>query len=200
MHERTRIATAENPEPAAPCCDVTASQPTPSKPGQTARFHFFASGIHQSPFRGCRNGFSSRSAEINPSGSAPRLYSAIRFFHFRKSVILCGSMRTSTRRRLARSRFISCWKPTAERRFFADRFVVLISRPQTQAVPNRGEGPRPGSSPAAQGNSAPSRRRSLVAAGSAWRGRRENPRASSCILRGRNGRPFSIQSHLAFRR
>jgi hypothetical protein len=56
---------------------------------------------------GSRNTFSSSSAEANPSGSVPRLYSAIRFFHLRKSVMLCGSTRTSTRRRLASRRFIS---------------------------------------------------------------------------------------------
>ena len=47
-----------------------------------------------------------------PSGNLPPLYSAMRFFHFRNSVIVCGSMRTSTRRRLASSRFISFISPT----------------------------------------------------------------------------------------
>lgn len=107
----------ELPRPAAPCCAVTASQPTLPKPGFTARFHFFLprfssavrSGIPapHSPFATSRNRFSSISGVTNPSGIAPRLYSAMRFFHFRKSVMLCGSMRTSTRRRLASSRFIS---------------------------------------------------------------------------------------------
>lgn len=46
-------------------------------------------------------------AEVMPSGKLPRLYSAILFFHFRKSVMDCGSIRTSTRLRLASRRFIS---------------------------------------------------------------------------------------------
>jgi hypothetical protein len=36
------ITSAQFYKPAAPCCDVTASQPTLPKPGLTARFHFFA--------------------------------------------------------------------------------------------------------------------------------------------------------------
>jgi hypothetical protein len=54
-----------------------------------------------------RKGFASSSAATIPSGRLPRLYSAIRFFHFRKSVMLWGSIRTSTRRKLASSKFIS---------------------------------------------------------------------------------------------
>ena len=56
---------------------------------------------------GSRNTFISSSAGAIPSGKLPRLYSAIRFFHFKKSVMLCGSILTSTRRKLASSRFIS---------------------------------------------------------------------------------------------
>jgi hypothetical protein len=54
-----------------------------------------------------RKTFASSFAATIPSGRLPRLYSAIRFFHFRKSVMLWGSIRTSTRRRLASRRFIS---------------------------------------------------------------------------------------------
>jgi hypothetical protein len=64
-------------------------------------------GERQQGISGSRNTFDSSSADAMPSGRVPRLYSAMRFFHLRKSVMLCGSMRTSTRRRLARSRFIS---------------------------------------------------------------------------------------------
>jgi hypothetical protein len=70
-------------------------------------FPAFGSRKVQRLTSGSRNTFSSSSVEANPSGSVPRLYSAIRFFHLRKSVMLCGSTRTSTRRRLASRRFIS---------------------------------------------------------------------------------------------
>jgi hypothetical protein len=56
---------------------------------------------------GSKNTFASSSADVRPLGRLPRLYSAIRFFHFRKSVMLCGSTRTSTRRKLASNKFIS---------------------------------------------------------------------------------------------
>ena len=62
---------------------------------------------NQHGISGSRKTFISSSAVVRPSGKAPRLYSAIRFFHLRKSVMLCGSILTSTRRRLASSRFIS---------------------------------------------------------------------------------------------
>jgi hypothetical protein len=74
---------------------------TTQRPGRTARFCI------QHGTSGSRNTLLSCSAVVRPSGSSPRLYSAIRFFHLRKSVMLCGSMRTSTRYRLASSRFIS---------------------------------------------------------------------------------------------
>jgi hypothetical protein len=37
---------------------------------------------------GSRNTFVSSSEAVNPSGKVPRLYSAMRFFHFKKSVML----------------------------------------------------------------------------------------------------------------
>ena len=70
-------------------------------------FRLRASGSIQQIPSGSRNTFASSSAGARPSGNVPRLYSAMRFFHLRKSVMLCGSTRTSTRRRLASSRFIS---------------------------------------------------------------------------------------------
>ena len=88
------------------------------KPGQPARFSFCLNclwserlGSSQpkdcNQISGSRNTFASSSDAVSPSGKEPRLYSAIRFFHFKKSVMLCGSIRSSTRRRLASSRFIS---------------------------------------------------------------------------------------------
>jgi hypothetical protein len=70
-------------------------------------FGYQACGPVQQIPSGSRNTFASSSADARPSGKVPRLYSAMRFFHLRKSVMLCGSTRTSTRRRLASSRFIS---------------------------------------------------------------------------------------------
>ena len=132
----TRLRITKAPSaPVAPRCDVTASNSTQKKPGQPARFSFVAPASSPAVAGGVspahpgqqthtpylphrpprsypltslsRKTFTSSSAVVNPSGKVPRLYSAIRFFHFRKSVILCGSIRTSTRRKLASSRFIS---------------------------------------------------------------------------------------------
>ena len=137
MQKRTRTAPAPVSEPAAPRCDVTASQPTLSKPGPTARFHFLCrtgirittgfvsghrfsdaansrksdaplgAGHRQSPAVPSRNPLPSSSSATNPSGNRGRLYSAMRFFHLRKSVMLSGSIRISTLRKLASKRFIS---------------------------------------------------------------------------------------------
>ena len=82
-----------------------------------------------------RNPLASSSRATSPSGNWPRLYSTMRFFHFRKSVMLSGSMRISTRRKLASSKFISFWNPASERRFFADAFTRSISRPYTSSSP-----------------------------------------------------------------
>jgi len=60
---------------------------------------------------------------------AAPVYSAMRFFHFRNSGNRLGSMRISTRRRLANSRFISQRKPSfvcAD--FFLDAHSILIWR------------------------------------------------------------------------
>src|SRR5216684_1906112 len=98
------------------------------KPGQPARFSFCF--LLQRVKSGSRKTFASSWADARPSGSVPRLYSAMRFFHLRKSVMLCGSTRTSTRRRLASSRFISYLKPVAVRRFLAEgcRVSILLWR------------------------------------------------------------------------
>ena len=137
MHKRTRTAPAPVSEPAAPRCDVTASQPTLSETGPNRPVSFFlaassppcrdgacpvsdcaayktrqaasplGAGHRQSPAVPTRNPLPSSSSATNPSGSRPRLYSAMRFFHLRKSVMLSGSIRISTLRKLASKRFIS---------------------------------------------------------------------------------------------
>jgi hypothetical protein len=61
----------------------------------------------QSPAVPNKNPLASSPSATSPSGSRPRLYSSMRFFHLRKSVMLSGSMRISTRRKLASRRFIS---------------------------------------------------------------------------------------------
>jgi hypothetical protein len=107
----------------APRCDVTASQldarrSRANQPGflfwrtqRRARIcadsHGLGSGIQLEAASASRKKFGSSSAGTMPSGRTPRLYSARRFFHFRNSVRFCGSIRISTRRRLASSRFIS---------------------------------------------------------------------------------------------
>jgi hypothetical protein len=113
--------------PAAPHCDVTASQSDAFEAGRSLPGFFFerieslirnlkvnvAAGLqygpvqNQSPAVSNRNSFTSSFSETNPSGRLPRLYSAMRFFHLRKSVMLSGSIRISTRLKLASSRFIS---------------------------------------------------------------------------------------------
>jgi hypothetical protein len=106
----------------APRCDVTASQldamrSRANQPG------FLFVPTRQAPrictdqrICGCiqleaasvsRKKFGSSSAGTMPSGKTPWLYSAMRFFHFKNSVRFWGSIRISTRRRLASSRFIS---------------------------------------------------------------------------------------------
>jgi hypothetical protein len=89
------------PHQSTRCPGCKAIRTASKKPGQPARFSFCAQDS------GSRKQFGSSAAGTIPSGKDPRLYSAMRFFHFRKSVIDCGSMRTSTRRKLASKRFIS---------------------------------------------------------------------------------------------
>jgi hypothetical protein len=120
MYERTanrdRISLRDQPRR----CYVNACKRRTRNRVKTARFLFWESdlsdGLAQAPLSssnlqsratGSRKTLPSSSVATTPSGSAPRLYSAMRFFHFRKSVMLCGSIRTSTRRRLASSKFIS---------------------------------------------------------------------------------------------